>query len=267
MLPPKISEPPQAATASNIPFVPLPIRPAVEKAPQIEPVVSVPKPEEKAESSFPEKTDVASISPPFQSLRSAEKETSRLPLIDFEAERPKPEPAAAPSTPDQPSEPGLPKEIREFFLNNGERILGRILSETPDTIYLNHDTLGVLTIPRAQIARSLVEVILINGDRVVGDILNETPESLVMRHSSLGILTVPQAHRSTRVVEALLKDGDRILGEVLAETENFTVIRSATLGTVAVQHNHVAMLNRKIEQIQLRSLPQAVPAIEDSPSE
>jgi len=42
-----------------------------------------------------------------------------------------------------------------------------------------------------------------------------------------------------------------------------TVIRSATLGTVAVPHNKVAMLNRKIEQIELKSLPATAPAIED----
>jgi hypothetical protein len=69
------------------------------------------------------------------------------------------------------------------------------------------------------------------------------------------MLTVPHGQRSARVVEAILKDGDRILGEVLAETDQFTVIRSASLGTVAVQHEQVAMLNRKIEQMQLRALP------------
>ena len=91
----------------------------------------------------------------------------------------------------------------------------------------------------------------------MGDLIAETPECLYIKHASLGMLTVPHGQRSTRVVEAIMKDGDRILGEVLAETENFTVIRSATLGTVAVQHDQVAMLNRKIEQMQLRTLPPA----------
>jgi hypothetical protein len=54
---------------------------------------------------------------------------------------------------------------------------------------------------------------------------------------------------------------------VLAETEDFTVIRSATLGTVAVQHEQVAMLNRKIEQMQLRSLPASAPALADKPKD
>jgi RNase P/RNase MRP subunit p29 len=147
------------------------------------------------------------------------------------------------------------REKREFVLANGERILGHILSETAETIYLDHQTLGVLTLPRKQIAGKPIEVILINGDRVVGDLIAETSECLYIRHASLGMLTVPHNQRSTRVVEAILKDGDRILGEVLAETDQFTVIRSATLGTVAVQHEQVAMLNRKIEQTQLRALP------------
>jgi len=157
------------------------------------------------------------------------------------------------------------REKQEFVLANGERILGHVLSETAQTIYLDHGTLGVLTLPRSQIATKPIEVILINGDRIVGDLIAETPDCLYIKHASLGMLTVPHGQRSSRVVEAILKDGDRILGEVLAETEDFTVIRSATLGTVAVQHNQVAMLNRKIEQMQLRALPVATPAIEDKP--
>jgi RNase P/RNase MRP subunit p29 len=157
------------------------------------------------------------------------------------------------------------REKQEFILANGERIFGHILSETPQTIYLDHGTLGVLTLPRSQIAKKPIEVILINGDRIVGDLIAETPECLYIKHASLGMLTVPHGQRSTRVVEAIMKDGDRILGEVLAETDNFTVIRSATLGTVAVQHEQVAMLNRKIEQMQLRTLPPSAPALGDKP--
>jgi RNase P/RNase MRP subunit p29 len=157
------------------------------------------------------------------------------------------------------------REKQEFILANGERIFGHILSETPQTIYLDHGTLGVLTLPRSQIAKKPIEVILINGDRIVGDLIAETPDCLYIKHASLGMLTVPHGQRSTRVVEAIMKDGDRILGEVLAETDNFTVIRSATLGTVAVQHEQVAMLNRKIEQMQLRMLPPSAPALGDKP--
>ena len=171
---------------------------------------------------------------------------------------------AEPATTLEPVKPAADtREKQEFILANGERILGHVLSETPQTIYLDHGTLGVLTLPRAQVAAKPIEVILINGDRIVGDLIAETPECLYIKHASLGMLTVPHGQRSTRVVEAILKDGDRILGEVLAETENFTVIRSATLGTVAVQHEQVAMLNRKIEQMQLRTLPPAAPALEN----
>lgn len=180
---------------------------------------------------------------------------------------------AAPQASGVDSSPALPaerppdtREKREFILSNGERILGHILSETPEAIYIDHGTLGVLTIPRAQIAQRPVEIILINGDRVVGDIIAETPDSLFVRHASLGILTVPRNQRSTRVVEAILKDGDRILGEVLGETENFTVIRSATLGTVAVPHNKVAMLNRRAEQVQMKALPAPSPELENKPA-
>ena len=172
------------------------------------------------------------------------------------AEEPAP---ALTSTELQSTPPPDSRERREFILANGERILGAVLSETPEAIYIDHGTLGVLTIPRAQIAQRPIEVILINGDRIVGDIVAETADTLFVRHASLGILTVPQNQRSTRVVEAILKDGDRILGEVLGETENFTVIRSATLGTVAVPHNRVAMLNRKVEQVQMKALPAGTP--------
>lgn len=178
----------------------------------------------------------------------------------------KPPQDGAPSTTIEPVQPPPDlREKREFILANGERILGHILSESADTIYVDHPTLGVLTLPRAQIAGKPIEVILINGDRIVGNLIAETTECLYIRHASLGMLTVPHGQRSTRVVEAILKDGDRILGEVLAETDNFTVIRSATLGTVAVQHEQVAMLNRKIEQMQLRALP--APALGDAKSD
>jgi RNase P/RNase MRP subunit p29 len=83
----------------------------------------------------------------------------------------------------------------------------------------------------------------------------ETADMLYVRHASLGMLSVPRAQRSTRVVEAILKNGDRILGEVLTETDAFTVIKSATLGTVTVPHDKLNMLNRKIEQIEMKALP------------
>ena len=189
-----------------------------------------------------------------------------LPKVDPEAHKPPPQPAAPIPTAELSVPSGTP-EKREFHLANGERVAGTVLSETPEAVYIEHGTLGVLTIPRAQIAKRLVEIILINGDRIVGDIMAETADTLYVRHASLGMLTVPRAQRSTRVVEAILKDGDRILGEVLTETDTFTVIRSATLGTVTVPHSKVSMLNRKIEQIELKALPPPVPEIKDKPSQ
>jgi RNase P/RNase MRP subunit p29 len=188
-----------------------------------------------------------------------------LPKADPEAHKPAPTPApTVPMT--QLTAPPVPQEKREFHLANGERVAGIVLSETPEAIYVEHGTLGVITIPRAQIAKRLVEIILINGDRIVGDIMAETADTLYVRHASLGMLTVPRAQRSTRVVEAILTDGDRILGEVLTETDSFTVIRSATLGTVTVPHSKISMLNRKIEQIQLKALPPSAPEIKDKPA-
>jgi RNase P/RNase MRP subunit p29 len=205
-----------------------------------------------------------------------------VPKVDPEAHKPEPSPAP-PAKPDADAEKAKPSalsvplvnldasavqpEKREFHLANGERVAGTVLSETPEAIYVDHSTLGVLTIPRAQIAKRLVEIILINGDRIVGDIMAETADTLYVRHASLGMLTVPRAHRSTRVVEAILKNGDRILGEVLTETETFTVIRSATLGTVTVPHDKVSLLNRKIEQIELKALPPPAPELKDKPAD
>jgi len=209
---------------------------------------TLPKVESKADSAAPK--PVPSITPAAR--------------IEPEASKPAPEPAAA-TLPSEPRLPAIVPEKREFHLANGERVAGNVLSETPEAIYIEHGTLGVLTIPRNQIAKRLVEIILINGDRIVGDIMAETADTLYVRHASLGMLTVPRAQRSTRVVEAILKDGDRILGEVLSETETFTVIKSATLGTVTVPHNKVTMLNRKIEQIELKTLPPPAPEIKDKP--
>ena len=194
-------------------------------------------------------------SPPAATVDAASRETARVRLP--------PGTTGGPSTALEPVKPDT-RERTEFVLANGERIFGHVLSETPQTIYLDHGTLGVLTLPRSQIATKPIEVILINGDRIVGDLIAETPDCLYIKHASLGMVTVPHGQRSARVVEAILKDGDRILGEVLAETDHFTVIRSATLGTVAVQHDQVAMLNRKIEQMQLRALPSSsAPALDD----
>jgi RNase P/RNase MRP subunit p29 len=179
--------------------------------------------------------------------------------VDPEAHRPAPAPSKEITvTPETPS-----KEKREFHLTNGEHVAGVVLSETPEAIYVEHATLGVITVPRKEIAKRLVEIILINGDRIVGDIMAESADTLYVRHASLGMLSVPRAQRSTRVVEAILKDGDRILGEVLTETETFTVIRSATLGTITVPHTKLAMLNRKVEQIEMKSLPPSVPELKD----
>ncbi|MCE0496451.1 MAG: hypothetical protein LV481_00705 [Methylacidiphilales bacterium] len=219
------------------------------------------EPEKKPESIAPEKV----FTPEIKTGTAAIPVTPAvsLPTSGPAAATPKAEPATTSSSLSTPPAPG---EKREFFLANGERILGKVLSETRDSIYLEHATLGVLTLPRTQIAKRLVELILINGDRIVGDIVAETPECLFVRHASLGMLTVPQSQRSTRVVEAILKDGDRIVGEVLAETDTYTVIRSATLGTVTVQHGQLAMLNRKVEQVALKSLPPASPALKNKPS-
>jgi RNase P/RNase MRP subunit p29 len=199
------------------------------------------------------------------------------PKVDPEAHKPKPKDAAPspvertlaqPDTSESAATPGKSSdapapEKREFHLANGERVAGTVLSETAEAVYIEHATLGVLTIPRAHIAKRLVEIILINGDRIVGDIMAETADTLYVRHASLGMLTVPRAQRSTRVVEAILKDGDRILGEVLTETDTFTVIRSATLGTITVPHTKLAMLNRKVEQVEMKSLPPPAPELKD----
>lgn len=216
--------------------------------------IQQPEPEKETEPT-PDKPTPREFSGPAPIPHFGEKPAPALSPVASAEEAPKTEPPPAGVPVEHLSPPINTAEKREFLLANGERIFGNVLSETPESIYIDHGTLGVLTIPRSQIAKRLIEIILINGDRIVGDVMAETPDTLYVRHASLGMLTVPRAQRSTRVVEAILKDGDRILGEVLGETENFTVIKSATLGTVAVPHNKVALLNRKIEQVELKALP------------
>ena len=187
-----------------------------------------------------------------------------VPKVDPEAHRPPPPPASPEPGKEMSVAPEVAaREKREFHLTNGEHVAGVVLSETPEAVYIEHETLGVVTIPRGEIAKRLVEIILTNGDRIVGDIMAETADMLYVRHAALGMLSVPRSHRSTRVVEAILKDGDRILGEVMTETDTFTVIRSATLGTITVPHSKLAMLNRKVEQIEMKALPPAPPELKD----
>jgi RNase P/RNase MRP subunit p29 len=256
--------PPPEEHASTSAVVPpsFPVEIATGTVLQSEAIAAEMKPVEEAKevSASPIEALVQAESAPAPSSEAENKIESKPEETTPVAEAPAAETASAPETTSAnptltPPPPADTREKREFVLSNGERIFGHILSETPESIYIDHGTLGVLTIARSQIAQRPVEIILINGDRIVGDIIAETADSLFVRHASLGILTVPRNQRSNRVVEAILKDGDRILGEVLGETENFTVIRSATLGTVAVPHNRVAMLNRRAEQVQMRALP------------
>jgi len=233
-----------------------------ESAPNPSPVAEIKEEKPAApvvDSGIPPKVDPEAHKP--------EPSAADLPKVDPEAHKPPPTPALPiPSVALTAPSEVAPREKREFHLANGERVAGVVLSETPEAVYVEHSTLGVITIPRANIAKRLVEIILINGDRIVGDIMAETADTLYVRHASLGMLTVPRAQRSTRVVEAILKDGDRILGEVLTETDAFTVIRSATLGTITVPHDKMAMLNRKIEQIELKALPPPAPEVKDKPA-
>jgi RNase P/RNase MRP subunit p29 len=238
-------------------IVPEPEKPASPEAASAS--GSTPVAEAKPVAPLPDSPDAPKVDP---EAHKPEPSATPLPKVDPEAHKPTPPPAPAIPSAELSVPSGAP-EKREFHLANGERVAGTVLSETPEAVYIDHGTLGVLTIPRAQIARRLVEIILINGDRIVGDIMAETADTLYVRHASLGMLTVPRAQRSTRVVEAILKDGDRILGEVLTETDTFTVIRSATLGTVTIPHGKISMLNRKIEQIELKALPPPAPEIKD----
>jgi RNase P/RNase MRP subunit p29 len=240
---------------------------AAEPAQSTPPPFPGPKPSEPM-SLFPDPPKIDPESPkPAPVAASA-------PKVDPEAHRPLPQPASPmenvpPAQLVPPASTALSvssgshsPEKREFHLTNGEHVAGVVLSETPEAFYVEHATLGVITVPRKEVAKRLVEIILINGDRIVGDIMAETADTLYVRHASLGMLTVPRAQRSQRVVEAILKDGDRILGEVLTETDTFTVIRSATLGTITVPHTKLAMLNRKLEQIDMKALP-SVPELKD----
>ena len=235
-----------------------PIQTPNVSSPESNTFAAIPEPEKKSEPNPAEipisaKTEDISQPSPF------------VPTSEKAAEPHSPSSASPDSLKSQKSSASIPVENltpavqkgskREFVLTNGERVMGNILSETSDSIYIDHATLGVLTIPLNQIAKRPIEVILINGDRVIGDLIAETSDCILVRHASLGTLTIPHSQRSSRVIEAVLKDGDRILGEVLTETETHTVIRSATLGTVTVQHSQVAMLNRKIEQMPLKALP------------
>jgi RNase P/RNase MRP subunit p29 len=305
VLPPRRDEAPSVPSAKAEPAVPLKstgslppqplpseVKPKTDAEPAKEapPIAETPKPDGSSPAGRQTEMFAGNASPsaPTEAKSGAGRsefsvgQTSgplreETPLISpsvVSPESPKPEPArTVPSAPGSTPSGSRPdttlaetREKREFVLSNGERVLGHILSETPDAVYVDHATLGVLTIPRAQVAQRPIEVILINGDRIVGDVVAETSDALFVRHASLGILTVPHKQRSTRVVEAILKDGDRILGEVLGETEHATVIRSATLGTVTVPHNRIAMLNKRAEEIQMKSLPPTTPQVEDKPS-
>jgi len=149
---------------------------------------------------------------------------------------------------------GGPEVQREFLLNNGERISGKVVSETADTIYLHSESLGVLTIPRLQIAQKLREVILLNGDRIVGDVIAETADTIYIRNASLGTLTIPKAHSSQKVIEVILKNGDRVVGELITESDELILLKSATLGTLSVGRKALEMVNRRLEHHPIKPL-------------
>ena len=143
---------------------------------------------------------------------------------------------------------------REFLLNNGERISGKVVSETADTVYLHSESLGVLTIPRQQLAQKLREVILLNGDRIVGDVIAETVDTIYIRNASLGTLTIPKAHSSQKVIEVILKNGDRVVGELITESDELILLKSATLGTLSVGRKSLEMVNRRMEHHPIKPL-------------
>lgn len=161
----------------------------------------------------------------------------------------RPEPTTATSTPVAGTE-----LQREFMLNNGERISGRVVSETAETVYLHNDALGVLTISKGQLAQKLREVILLNGDRIVGDVIAENAEFIYIRNASLGTLTIPKAHSSQKVIEVILRNGDRVVGELITETDELVLIKSATLGTVSVGRKAIEMVNRRLEHHPIKPL-------------
>jgi hypothetical protein len=222
---------------------------------------TAPEEEVAAPAIDPDPIEPPPAEPPPIEFKPLQRRPLEIPPVP--EKQPTPEPVIEKAAPANASKPASTVEITsaetgpksELMLANGERVVGRILRETPQALYVEHASLGVLTIPRRQIAQKPIEVILINGDRIVGDLIAENAECLYVRHASLGMLTVPHDQRSTRVVEVILLGGDRILGEVLAETDSYTVLRSATLGTVTVQHDRVAQMNRKLEQMPLKALP------------
>lgn len=154
----------------------------------------------------------------------------------------------------QPTQVGDTEVQREFLLNNGERISGRVVSETAETIYLHSESLGVLTIPRGQLAQKLREVILLNGDRIIGDVIAETDDFIYIRNASLGTLTIPKSHSSLKVIEVILKNGDRVVGELITESDDLILLKSATLGTLSVGRKSLEMVNRRLEHHPIKPL-------------
>jgi hypothetical protein len=190
-------------------------------------------------------------------------ETQPFPKIDL-TRKPTAPPNLAPSAPLAPAETPLhlivPKPptslgTREFVLKNGERVSGTVISETTEAIYLKSETMGTLTLSRAQISDRLAEIILINGDRVVGEIISETPEFVYLRNTSLGTLTIPRAHIGRRVAEAVLHNGDRIVGEMISDTAELLLMKSAALGTLTVLRSGVQQLSLRREVRDLEPLP------------
>lgn len=101
--------------------------------------------------------------------------------------------APAVATPVTTSNGHIQAGTGSVVLVTGETISGIILSDKTDMVFLKHDALGVITIPKAAIASRHVRLVLHNGDIVAGEWIVDTPELLVLRSAMLGTLSVPRS--------------------------------------------------------------------------
>ncbi len=178
--------------------------------------------------------DAVAVSEPVQGLPVFEAPMAAVTLVQFR-------------------EPGKVAGLTRVFLIQGSLVQGRLLAIDPESVRVENDVLGTMTIPRAQVQGILFAPDL---DRLIGgssttdrvrvadkslrdvEVLRFTPQGLAVRdaqgvESTLGVAEVagilfrrppavaPDVTQYSRLV---LKDGDRVLGHIVGTTASHVAV-------------------------------------------
>jgi hypothetical protein len=110
----------------------------------------------------------------------------------------------------------------QVILTDGDRISGRIICVSKDTLQIESPALGILEIKRKYVEQLSTEdyriIDLLSGERVVGRLISAGGKAIIIRSSILGDRRVPLD--TIVVVQTPVRSGDRSTGTPLEEGVN-----------------------------------------------